>query len=111
MVARRRFGQHFLHDPAIIGRIGAAIDPRPGEELLEWAGGLRWLASNADAEIIRARATDLGGHATLFRGRLPGVEAFSPLPAAVARLNARLRGEFDPSGIFNRGRMHAYAAR
>jgi 16S rRNA (adenine1518-N6/adenine1519-N6)-dimethyltransferase len=39
MVARRRFGQHFLHDPAIIGRIVAAIAPRAGDALLEIGPG------------------------------------------------------------------------
>jgi len=38
--ARRRFGQHFLHDPAVIARIVAAIDPRPGERLVEIGPGL-----------------------------------------------------------------------
>ena len=33
--ARRRFGQHFLHDPGVIARIVAAIDPKPGERLVE----------------------------------------------------------------------------
>jgi glycolate dehydrogenase FAD-binding subunit len=83
----------------------------PGDELIEWAGGLRWLASTADAGAIRARAAALGGHATLFRGRLPGVGAFATLAPVLARLNARLRAEFDPAGIFNPGRMHADAPR
>ena len=30
---KKRFGQNFLHDPAIIDRIVAALDPRPGERL------------------------------------------------------------------------------
>jgi 16S rRNA (adenine1518-N6/adenine1519-N6)-dimethyltransferase len=38
--ARRRFGQHFLHDPGVIARIVAAIDPRPGERLVEIGPGL-----------------------------------------------------------------------
>jgi len=38
-VARRRFGQHFLHDPAVIARILAAIDPRPGDALIEIGPG------------------------------------------------------------------------
>jgi 16S rRNA (adenine1518-N6/adenine1519-N6)-dimethyltransferase len=37
--ARRRFGQHFLHDPAVIQRIVAAIAPRPGEALVEIGPG------------------------------------------------------------------------
>ena len=37
--ARKRFGQHFLHDPKVIERIVAAIDPRPGEALIEIGPG------------------------------------------------------------------------
>jgi 16S rRNA (adenine1518-N6/adenine1519-N6)-dimethyltransferase len=36
---RRRFGQHFLHDPAIIRRIVAALDARPGDHLVEIGAG------------------------------------------------------------------------
>ena len=38
--ARKRFGQHFLHDPAVLARIVAAIDPHPGERLVEIGPGL-----------------------------------------------------------------------
>lgn len=38
--ARRRFGQHFLHERGIIARIIACIDPRPGERLVEIGPGL-----------------------------------------------------------------------
>ena len=38
--ARKRFGQHFLHDRGIIGKIVAAIDPRPGQRLVEIGPGL-----------------------------------------------------------------------
>jgi 16S rRNA (adenine1518-N6/adenine1519-N6)-dimethyltransferase len=37
--ARKRFGQHFLHDPAVIDRIARAIDPRPGDRILEIGPG------------------------------------------------------------------------
>ena len=40
MYARRRFGQNFLHDPAIIERIVAAVAPRPSDALLEIGPGL-----------------------------------------------------------------------
>lgn len=36
---RKRFGQHFLHDPAVIERIAAAIAPRDGEALVEIGPG------------------------------------------------------------------------
>jgi 16S rRNA (adenine1518-N6/adenine1519-N6)-dimethyltransferase len=37
--ARKRFGQHFLHDPAVLERIVRAIAPAPGERLLEIGPG------------------------------------------------------------------------
>jgi len=37
--ARKRFGQHFLHDPGVIARIVAAIDPQPGERIVEIGPG------------------------------------------------------------------------
>jgi 16S rRNA (adenine1518-N6/adenine1519-N6)-dimethyltransferase len=36
---RKRFGQHFLHDPAVIDRIVAAIAPRPQRRLVEIGPG------------------------------------------------------------------------
>jgi 16S rRNA (adenine1518-N6/adenine1519-N6)-dimethyltransferase len=38
-IARKRFGQHFLHDPGVIGRIVAAFDPRPTETVVEIGPG------------------------------------------------------------------------
>ncbi|HTV79637.1 MAG TPA: 16S rRNA (adenine(1518)-N(6)/adenine(1519)-N(6))-dimethyltransferase RsmA [Steroidobacteraceae bacterium] len=37
--ARKRFGQHFLHDPGVIGRIARAIDAGPTDHLLEIGPG------------------------------------------------------------------------
>ena len=39
-VARRRFGQHFLVDQSVIAAIVRAIDPRPGQALVEIGPGL-----------------------------------------------------------------------
>jgi len=36
---RKRFGQHFLHDPAVIARIVRALEPRAGEHLVEIGPG------------------------------------------------------------------------
>jgi 16S rRNA (adenine1518-N6/adenine1519-N6)-dimethyltransferase len=36
---RKRFGQHFLHDPQVIARIVAAIEPRRGERIIEIGPG------------------------------------------------------------------------
>jgi 16S rRNA (adenine1518-N6/adenine1519-N6)-dimethyltransferase len=38
--ARKRFGQHFLADGGVVDDIVAAIDPRPGEALVEVGPGL-----------------------------------------------------------------------
>ncbi len=37
--ARKRFGQHFLHDPTVLSRIVDTINPQPGESLLEIGPG------------------------------------------------------------------------
>jgi 16S rRNA (adenine1518-N6/adenine1519-N6)-dimethyltransferase len=39
-VARKRFGQHFLNDPAVVDRIVELVDPRPGQALVEIGPGL-----------------------------------------------------------------------
>ncbi|QTD45402.1 16S rRNA (adenine(1518)-N(6)/adenine(1519)-N(6))-dimethyltransferase RsmA [Ottowia testudinis] len=39
-IPRKRFGQHFLADPAIIDAIVRAIDPRPGQTMVEIGPGL-----------------------------------------------------------------------
>ena len=37
--ARKRFGQHFLHDANVLQRIASAVDPRPGQHLVEIGPG------------------------------------------------------------------------
>jgi 16S rRNA (adenine1518-N6/adenine1519-N6)-dimethyltransferase len=44
-VPRRRFGQNFLVDPNYIGRIVAAVDPRPGDNVVEIGPGLAALTA------------------------------------------------------------------
>lgn len=39
-VARKRFGQHFLHDQSVIDKIIAAVDPRPDDAMVEIGPGL-----------------------------------------------------------------------
>jgi glycolate oxidase FAD binding subunit len=83
----------------------AALD-LPGQRLIEWGGSLRWLATGADARVIRERAVNAGGHATLFRGGDKSAGVFQPLAPAIARIHANLKREFDPGGVLNRGRMY-----
>jgi glycolate oxidase FAD binding subunit len=80
-----------------------------GPQLIEWGGAQRWLRADSDAataERIRAEAAACGGHATLFRGGDKRVGVFQPLAPAIARIHERLKAGFDPSGIFNPGRMY-----
>ena len=37
--ARKRFGQHFLHDPSVVQRIVDAVAPKPGQRLVEIGPG------------------------------------------------------------------------
>jgi len=77
-----------------------------GEQLIEWGGAQRWLRAPADqADDIRRAVGAVGGHATLFRGGDKAAGVFQPLAPAVARIHERLKTAFDPSLIFNPGRM------
>jgi glycolate oxidase FAD binding subunit len=81
----------------------------PGQQLIEWGGALRWLKSDVDAATIRRTVSAAGGHATLFRGADKAAGVFQPLAPAIARIHGRLKASFDPSHIFNPGRVHDYA--
>jgi len=79
-----------------------------GAQLIEWGGGLRWIAGEGvHAERLRDWARQNGGHAALFRGADKSAGAFQPLPEAVAGLHRRLKAVFDPAGILNPGRLYA----
>jgi len=75
------------------------------DTLLEWHGGQRWVRGDHVPEAMRPMARQLGGHATRFRGGDAHWPAFAPLEPTLARINARLKAEFDPAGIFNPGRL------
>ncbi|WP_254054518.1 FAD-binding protein [Roseovarius sp. EL26] len=97
--------------------------------MLDWGGGLIWVAVTQDhllqiasygdeakrndpLEGIRVlhanlqyNVTQLGGHATLVKAPSEawnGLNAFQPEPAPVAALTQAIRQKFDPKGILNR---------
>jgi glycolate oxidase FAD binding subunit len=79
-----------------------------GPQLIEWGGAQRWLRASGDgatAERIRSTVKACGGHATLFRGGDKRAGVFQPLAPAIAKIHERLKAGFDPSNIFNPGRM------
>jgi glycolate oxidase FAD binding subunit len=80
-----------------------------GPTLIEWGGAQRWLKRPAsDAALVRAAASAAGGHATLFRGGdSKAVGVFTPLASPLDHIHRALKKQFDPAGIFNRGRLYA----
>lgn len=58
-VARKRFGQHFLADSAVIEAIVAAIDPRPGQALVEIGPGLGAMTGPLLARCERLTVVEL----------------------------------------------------
>ncbi len=83
----------------------AALD-LAGQQLIEWGGAQRWLRSAMPAGRVRDAAERAGGHATLFRARTKEAGAFAPLRAPLDRIHRDLKKSFDPSGIFNPGRLY-----
>ena len=72
-IARRRFGQHFLHDPGVIARIVEAIDPRPGERIVEIGPGAGALTLPLLARAGRLEAIEIDRDlAVELRGRAAG---------------------------------------
>lgn len=58
-VARKRFGQHFLSDGAIIDAIVRAIDPRPGQRVVEIGPGLAALTQPLVERLGRLTVIEL----------------------------------------------------
>ncbi|MEW8141468.1 MAG: 16S rRNA (adenine(1518)-N(6)/adenine(1519)-N(6))-dimethyltransferase RsmA [Candidatus Thiodiazotropha endolucinida] len=56
---RKRFGQNFLHDPGIIQRIVQAIDPQPGDNLVEIGPGQGAITTELLSLIGRMQAIEL----------------------------------------------------
>ncbi|MEE9303473.1 MAG: glycolate oxidase subunit GlcE [Thiotrichaceae bacterium] len=76
------------------------------DNLIEWGGGLRWVASNTPANIVNSIAKKKGGSATLFRGNIPEVQTFPTPEPALFSIYKRLKHNLDPSRIFNPDRMY-----
>jgi glycolate oxidase FAD binding subunit len=94
--------------PRVLWRLAVPPATPPlglGPTLIEWGGGQRWVWSDAPATEIRSRVASVGGHATAFRGG-DRRATFQPLASGLAMIQQRLKSEFDPAGIFNRGRLY-----
>ena len=99
--ARKRFGQHFLVDGSVIDRIVDAIDPRPGQPLVEIGPGRGALTGPllARCEVLTVIELDRDLAARLRRtegldviqGDVLAVD-FAALPAAAAGRKVRVVG-------------------
>jgi 16S rRNA (adenine1518-N6/adenine1519-N6)-dimethyltransferase len=58
-VARKRFGQNFLVDHGVVARIVDAIDPRPGDEMVEIGPGLGALTEPLLARLAHLHVVEL----------------------------------------------------
>ncbi|MFC7737018.1 FAD-binding protein [Roseomonas sp. GCM10028921] len=98
--------------PAMVAALRDGVGARV---LLDWGGGLVWVAGPASAEthaavMVAARAA--GGVFTLFRAPDPlraAVAVLPPEPPALAAISARVKAALDPWGRLNPGRMRAGA--
>ena len=77
-----------------------------GELLIEWGGAQRWLCTAMPAATVRDLAAKAGGHATLFMALDKAAGVFAPLQSPLDRIHRDLKKAFDPTGIFNPGRLY-----
>jgi glycolate oxidase FAD binding subunit len=80
----------------------------PEPPLVEWHGAERWVrAAPEQGARVREAALAVGGHATLFRtDRADARARMTPLAPALATIHQRLKQQFDPAALFNRGRLY-----
>ena len=99
--ARKRFGQHFLVDGSVIDRIVDAIDPRPGQPLVEIGPGRGALTGPLLERCQALTVIELDRDLAVRLRRTPGLEVieadvldvdFAALPAAAAGHKLRVVG-------------------
>ncbi|ONG53126.1 FAD-binding oxidoreductase [Pseudoroseomonas deserti] len=94
--------------PAAAGALARAFEARL---LLDWGGGLVWVAgpaTEAAHQAVMQAAHAAGGTFTLFRAPDPlrlAVPVLPPEPAPLAAIGARVKAALDPDGLLNPGRM------
>ena len=102
-------------NPLVLWRLGvpptAPVLNLPFAQLVEWHGGQRWLWAPLSAQAqLRQATAEVGGTATIFiathAGSTGATARFNPLKPPLNRIHQQLKAEFDPSGIFNRGRLY-----
>jgi 16S rRNA (adenine1518-N6/adenine1519-N6)-dimethyltransferase len=99
--ARKRFGQHFLVDGSVIDRIVDAIDPQPGQALVEIGPGRGALTTPVLARSGALTVIELDRDLAARLRRTPGLDVieadvlnvdFARLPAAASGAKLRVVG-------------------
>jgi len=95
--ARKRFGQHFLHDRGVLERIVSAIDPRPDQSLVEIGPGRGALTELLASKCRTLDAVEIDRDlAAWLRQRYAGASGFQLHEADALEFDfaalARLRG-------------------
>jgi glycolate oxidase FAD binding subunit len=99
--------------PSAGPQIAAVASAIGGRVLLDWGGGLVWVAARPSTEnhsAITEAARMQGGAAMLFRAPESLRLAVPVLPeeaAPLAKIGARVKEALDPGGLFNPGHMRA----
>ncbi len=100
--------------PSAGARVAASVEAAFGAStMLDWGGGLVWVAGRADAAAhaaVAEAARAAGGVWWLMRGPdalRRAVDVVPPEPPALARITAAVRAALDPAGIFSPGRLGA----
>ena len=88
------------------------IDLIMGDEtFIEWMGSLRWIKSKENPLLIRAKVSEVGGHATIYHATnhvKKKYGSFTQLGGANKRVQLTLKKVFDPEGLFNKGRLYPF---
>jgi glycolate oxidase FAD binding subunit len=99
--------------PSAAPAVVAALADPARRMLLDWGGGLVWIAGPATeaahAAVMRAALASRGSF-TLFRAPAPlraAVPVVNDEAPALAAIAARVKAALDPRGLFNPGRMRA----
>jgi 16S rRNA (adenine1518-N6/adenine1519-N6)-dimethyltransferase len=89
-VARKRFGQHFLTDSGVLDAIVAAIDPQPGQRLIEIGPGLGALTQPLLERCQRLTVIELDRDLAASLRKNPALEV---IEADVLRVNFAALGQ------------------
>ncbi|WP_297480963.1 glycolate oxidase subunit GlcE [Ferrovum sp.] len=97
----------FFMTPKPLWRIAVRPTTGPlglsGQTLVEWGGGLRWIACDHGHAQVHAMAREAGGHAQQWHGGDPARPFPEPPSGTLLALHRSLKKVFDPAGILNPG--------